>query len=144
VGILAVLAAASIAIGRMYRRRRGLGIAGVAVFAALGVVAALTRPSAVAGWALPSVAAGLMSMTGLWLLTRWSVRLETDESRPGRRGFLVSSAGLLFGAAVGGYAARVWGGVAAAEAARDDIVLPAPSDPAPSLPSDVSLRVSGL
>ena len=68
IGILVVLAAFAAVIGILAVRRLALGLWGLAVFAAIGLAAALTRPNATAGYVVPTLAgaaAGAFAMTRL-------------------------------------------------------------------------------
>jgi DMSO/TMAO reductase YedYZ molybdopterin-dependent catalytic subunit len=68
IGILVVLAAFAAVIGMLAVRRLALGLWGLAVFAAIGLAAALTRPDANAGYVVPTLAgaaAGAYAMTRL-------------------------------------------------------------------------------
>jgi DMSO/TMAO reductase YedYZ molybdopterin-dependent catalytic subunit len=69
-GILAVLAIFAAAVGVLAMRRLAYGIAGLAVFTAIGVAAALTRPTADAGWAFPTLIGGVAAAGALRLLVR--------------------------------------------------------------------------
>jgi DMSO/TMAO reductase YedYZ molybdopterin-dependent catalytic subunit len=67
-GILLVLAVFAAVIGMLAVRRLALGLAGLAVFAAIGLAAALTRPNATPGYVVPTLvgaAAGAFAMTRL-------------------------------------------------------------------------------
>jgi DMSO/TMAO reductase YedYZ molybdopterin-dependent catalytic subunit len=66
-GILVILAAFAAAIGILAMRRLALGLAGLAVFACIGLAAALTRPTATAGYAIPTLAG---AAAGAFALTR--------------------------------------------------------------------------
>ena len=69
-GILAVLAIFAAVVGVLAMRRLAYGIAGLAVFTAIGVAAALTRPTADAGWAFPTLIGGVAAAGALRLLVR--------------------------------------------------------------------------
>ena len=69
-GILVVLAVLAAVIGIASRRRIAYGYAGLAVFAGLGVAAAVTRPTATAGYALPPAAGALVAAVALTLMVR--------------------------------------------------------------------------
>ena len=67
-GILVVLAAFAAVIGILAVRRLALGLLGLAIFAGIGLAAALTRPSATAEYAIPTLvgaAAGAFALTRL-------------------------------------------------------------------------------
>src|ERR1700722_1797022 len=68
VGILVILAAFAAVIGILAVRRLALGLAGLAGFAAIGLAAALTRPTATAEYVIPTLvgaAAGAFALTRL-------------------------------------------------------------------------------
>ena len=68
VGILVILAAFAAVIGILAVRRLALGLAGLAVFACIGLAAALTRPTATAAYVIPTLvgaAAGAFALTRL-------------------------------------------------------------------------------
>jgi len=68
VGILVILAAFAAVIGILAVRRLALGLAGLAVFACIGLAAALTRPTATAGYVIPTLvgaAAGAFALSRL-------------------------------------------------------------------------------
>jgi DMSO/TMAO reductase YedYZ molybdopterin-dependent catalytic subunit len=68
VGILVVLAGFAAVIGMLAVRRLALGLAGLAVFAGIGLAAALTRPNATAEYVIPTLvgaAAGAFALTRL-------------------------------------------------------------------------------
>jgi DMSO/TMAO reductase YedYZ molybdopterin-dependent catalytic subunit len=67
-GILVVLAAFAAVIGILAVRRLALGLLGLAIFAGIGLAAALTRPGATAEYAIPTLvgaAAGAFALTRL-------------------------------------------------------------------------------
>jgi DMSO/TMAO reductase YedYZ molybdopterin-dependent catalytic subunit len=70
IGILAVLAIFAAIVGVLAMRRLWYGMAGLAVFAAVGLWAALTRPTASAGYALPTLVGAAVAVIALRLLVR--------------------------------------------------------------------------
>ena len=67
-GILVILAAFAAVIGILAVRRLALGLLGLAVFACIGLAAALTRPNATAEYAIPTLvgaAAGAFALSRL-------------------------------------------------------------------------------
>ncbi len=67
-GIVAVLALYAAVVGMLAVRRLALGMSGLAIFAAIGLAAALTRPAATVGYVVPTLvgaAAGAIALT--WL-----------------------------------------------------------------------------
>jgi DMSO/TMAO reductase YedYZ molybdopterin-dependent catalytic subunit len=69
-GILVVLAILAAIMGVLAMRRLAYGIAGLAVFTAIGLAAALTRPTASVGWAFPTLIGGAAAAWALRLLVR--------------------------------------------------------------------------
>ena len=81
VGILVILAAFAAVIGILAVRRLALGLAGLAVFTCVGLAAALTRPTATAAYAIPTL---LGAAAGAFALTRLVRAAGALGSRPGR------------------------------------------------------------
>jgi DMSO/TMAO reductase YedYZ molybdopterin-dependent catalytic subunit len=69
-GILAVLAIFAAIVGALAVRRLWYGMAGLACFAALGLAAALTRPTASPGYVVPTLAGAAAAAVALALLVR--------------------------------------------------------------------------
>jgi DMSO/TMAO reductase YedYZ molybdopterin-dependent catalytic subunit len=150
-GMLVVLALLAAFAGRAAVRRRSVGVVSLLVLGGVGMLAALTRPSATLAWAIPSIAA---TLAGLWALgfllgrlTRQQPSRDADtapyalDRRAFVRGALtiagVSAATLVTGTAV---ANRRFG----AGASRTAVRIPPPSEPAPPVPADASLGVPGI
>src|ERR1700760_4460801 len=74
-GIVAVLILSAAVVGMLAVRRLALGLAGLAVFAALGLAAALTRPDATVGYVVPTLAGAAAGAVALTWLARAAVRL---------------------------------------------------------------------
>jgi DMSO/TMAO reductase YedYZ molybdopterin-dependent catalytic subunit len=70
IGILVLLAIFAAAIGVAAMRRLAYGLAGLAVFTAVGLIAALTRPTASAGYAVPVLVGGAAGMFTMVRLVR--------------------------------------------------------------------------
>jgi DMSO/TMAO reductase YedYZ molybdopterin-dependent catalytic subunit len=81
VGILVILTAFAAVIGILAVRRLALGLAGLAVFACIGLAAALTRPTATAAYVIPTLVGAAAGAFALTRLVRAARRLD---SRPGR------------------------------------------------------------
>ena len=114
-GILIVLAVFAAVIGMLAVRRLGRGLAGLAVFASIGLAAALTRPDATPEYVIPTLAG---AAAGAFALTRL-VRRASALGAPARR-------------------VRPTGSVLAGELQPPDLPEPAPPAspswrPAPSL-----------
>ncbi len=69
-GILAVLAVFAAIVGLLAMRKIWYGMAGLAVFTAIGATAALSRPTASASFVLPSLVGGAAAAVALVLLVR--------------------------------------------------------------------------
>ena len=81
IGILVILAAFAAVIGILAVRRLALGLAGLAGFAAIGLAAALTRPTATAEYVIPTLVGAAAGAFALTRLVRAARRLG---SRPRR------------------------------------------------------------
>jgi DMSO/TMAO reductase YedYZ molybdopterin-dependent catalytic subunit len=144
IGTLVLLAVFAAGVGIVARRRRWLGYAGIALFGVVGVGAALTRPTARALDALPSVLGALVGMAALgWLLRPRSATAPTSGGL-NRRSFLLSSAGVGVAAAATGGIGRQLRKRFAISTARSGVALPAPASPAPPMPAGASLGIDGV
>ena len=74
-GILAILALYAALVGMLAVRRLAFGMWGLAVFAAIGLAAALTRPTATAGYVVPTLVGAAAGAVALTLLARAAARL---------------------------------------------------------------------
>ena len=85
-GILLVLALYAALVGMLAVRRLAWGLAGLAVFACIGLAAALTRPAATAEYFIPTLAGAAAGAFALCWLARAAARLgpPPDRARPGR------------------------------------------------------------
>jgi DMSO/TMAO reductase YedYZ molybdopterin-dependent catalytic subunit len=121
-------------IGLAARRRLVWGDAGIAVFAVIGVAAAVTRPDATVLWALPTLVGSAAAVVLLHLLVRQENH-ATAEGVPesdSRRRFL-RTAGLTAAAAVvAGVVGRGLAGWRDVAQARSQIQLPPAESAAPS------------
>jgi DMSO/TMAO reductase YedYZ molybdopterin-dependent catalytic subunit len=70
IGILVVLAIFAAIVGVAAMRRLGYGLVGLGIFTAIGLAAALTRPTASASYALPTLVGGAVAAGALVLLIR--------------------------------------------------------------------------
>jgi DMSO/TMAO reductase YedYZ molybdopterin-dependent catalytic subunit len=82
VGILIVLAAFAAVIGILAVRRLAFGLAGLAVFAGIGLAAALTRPTATAAYVIPTLVGAAAGAFALTRLVRAAHGLGSRPSRP--------------------------------------------------------------
>jgi DMSO/TMAO reductase YedYZ molybdopterin-dependent catalytic subunit len=91
-GILVVLAAFAAVVGMLAVRWLALGLAGLAVFACIGLAAALTRPTATAGYVIPTLAGAAAGTVAMTRLVRAAHKLDSPAHglvsparRPGAR-----------------------------------------------------------
>ncbi len=81
VGILVILAAFAAVIGILAVRRLALGLAGLGVFACIGLAAALTRPTATAAYVIPTLVGAAAGAFALTRLVRAAHGLDSQPSR---------------------------------------------------------------
>ena len=150
IGTLILLAGFAALVGMLAVRRRWVAWAGIGLFAAIGLLAALTRPDATWVDAFPTLfgAAAALAVL-LWLLALGDADAHdaVEAGRPtgvDRRRFLL--AGLATGAG-----ALVAGGVGywlrerfQVGEARDALVLPTPTSGAPPVGPDAEVGVPGV
>jgi DMSO/TMAO reductase YedYZ molybdopterin-dependent catalytic subunit len=149
VGMGIILTVFAIVMGVLALYRRWIGFAGLVGFGAIGLAAAVSRPTSGTLSPLPSilgVAAG-----------SWALRLLLRESGPGparatpqsplafdRRRFLVAGLALGGTAAVAGLGSRFVGrSTSRTQASRASLVIPPPADAGP-IPTGTDLGVPGL
>jgi DMSO/TMAO reductase YedYZ molybdopterin-dependent catalytic subunit len=169
-GTLVLLAVYALLIGLLSLRSRRLGTTGILLFGGIGAVAAATRPAGGVLDAIPSVigaVAGVMALRALTaplfvpapvvsgaetddgLLDRLRVVLGSGDRKGvalDRRRFFVTSGVALGVAVVTGAAGKLLQQRFDVAEARQDLALPTPASPAPSLPAgaDLSREVDGL
>ena len=153
-GILLLLAVFAALIGALAMRWLAVGLAGLAAFGALGIGAALTRPSAGPADAFPSLAGVIAAAAVLtWLIstarrpsqaTPRRPAPQQETAAPARRGFLAMAAGAAVVAAASGSAGDLLLGRFSAVAARARVRLPRASVPASPVPAGADLKISGL
>jgi DMSO/TMAO reductase YedYZ molybdopterin-dependent catalytic subunit len=85
-GILAVLAIFAAIVGALAVRRLWYGLAGLAAFTAIGLAAALTRPTAGPAYALATLAGGAAAAVALMLLARAVPAVPHAEPAGSREG----------------------------------------------------------
>ncbi len=155
-GIRAVLIIFAIFIGVLAARRLWQGMIGLAIFAAIGVYAVLSQPTARAIDAWPTLlgaAAAAYALQYLCTLARgpgaghlgeFRGRTEANAALPDRRKFLVVSAAAA-GVSLVTYAGGSWlattKNVSAIQAA---LKFPAPAKAAPPIPPGADLKIPGL
>lgn len=173
VGTLGFVVVFALVVGVLARRDRRIGVAGIALFGALGGLAAVTRPTGSLVDALPSVigaAAGIVALLAMLApldaapatggtapttpeaadpadrLRATLMRRNRKTGSLDRRGFFVAS-GIAAGvAAVTGGAGTLAQRRFSVAAARDALTLPAAAEPAAAIPAaaDLSTQVPGL
>ncbi|GIG89582.1 molybdopterin-dependent oxidoreductase [Plantactinospora endophytica] len=167
VGTAVLLAGFAALVGLVAVRSLPLGYAGIAVFGAVGVAAALTRPGAGPVAALPSLLGAVLAAGVLrWFVTGPLGRALAGPMDPAddagqesgavlpsatahpdayaRRRFLTGVGLAVGGATVGGYGGRWLSTRRGVSDARAAIRLPAPASPAAPLPAGVDPAVPGL
>jgi DMSO/TMAO reductase YedYZ molybdopterin-dependent catalytic subunit len=162
-GILVMLAGFAALIGVLAVGRIGYGLAGLAVFAGLGVTAALQLPGAGPLDAVPALA-GVTAAAGALVTLLRSVRprepragqaVFTDgliagpqhaepAGSPDRRRFLAGAAGAAALAAAAGSLGDVLLRRFSIASSRAQVRLPAAALPAPGVPAGTDLRIPGL
>jgi DMSO/TMAO reductase YedYZ molybdopterin-dependent catalytic subunit len=85
-GILVVLALYAALVGILAVRRLAIGMWGLALFAFIGLVAALTRPDSTAEYIVPTLAGAAAGVFALTRLARAAGRLSAPRSRARRPG----------------------------------------------------------
>ncbi|MFE0699828.1 molybdopterin-dependent oxidoreductase [Streptomyces sp. NPDC058872] len=154
-GILAVLALIAVGLGILALSHRRAGAAGVLLFGIVGSAAALSRPDSTGiGDVLPSITGALAGAIVLYVLASKAAPAPAPvdaDSRAGaegwnRRGFLAAAGVTTVAAATAGALGRYFTSRQGqgAVASRNSLVLPAPSSPAPALPTGVELKVADI
>ncbi|MGI9005564.1 MAG: molybdopterin-dependent oxidoreductase [Streptosporangiaceae bacterium] len=161
IGVLVVLAIFSAFIGVMARRHEQSGLIGVAIFGAVGVVAAGTRPTGSAADLVPSLAGAAAAAVTLIALTRAGPRPPSPAPEPAAGGAAKPTARLQVsepprrefisrGVAVAGAAAVAYAGGrflsenASVAADVRSLRLPPPTNAAAPVPAGSDLRIPGL
>ncbi len=155
-GIRGVLIIFAVIIGMLAVRRLWQGMIGLAVFAAIGVYAALSQPTARASDAVPTIIGAAVAAYALQYLCtlargpgagrpgEFRRRDEPAADLPDRRRFLLVS-GAAAGISLVTYAGGSWlantRNVSAVQAA---LKLPAPAKAAPPIPAGADLKIPGL
>ena len=147
-GIVVVLAAFAALVGVAATRRMAYGMAGLAVFAAVGLTAAATRPNASAASLLPTLAATAAAAAVLLALIPLTgppaPGSEPGQAGPRRRSFLAASAATAGVAAAGGLAGRVLAGQSSVTKAQKAVRIPRPAVTTQALPPGTDLDIPGL
>jgi DMSO/TMAO reductase YedYZ molybdopterin-dependent catalytic subunit len=157
-GILVVLAIFAAGIGAVAVRRLSYGMAGLGVFAAVGLIAATTRPDSTAADVLPTLAGTLTGAIALYYLVRAAgggtpPGPPSRSSRPGppgrrvqpeRRSFLLTGAAAAGTAAVAGLGGRLLSERSSVALAQRSLKVPRPVRPGPVLPAGTHFNIPGL
>ena len=151
-GILVMLAAFAALLGVLAVRRIGYGLAGLTVFAGLGVTAAIRLPGAGLIDVLPTLAGVTVAAGTLVTLVRFvrppgprgGAALGFLSGAPDRRGFLAGAAGAAGLAAVAGGLGDVLLRRFSIASSRAQVRLPVAAVPAPAVPAGTELRIPGL
>ena len=147
-GIYVVLALFAMLTGILARRRLAYGLAGLAVFAALGIAAEATRPVSRPADAVPTLAGVAAGAIVLRLLVRAAAaqpaRPGDSPGTPDRRRFLLTAAGAAAIAVAGAGAGQVLVSRFNVTAARSGITLPRPAVTGSRPPAGAQLTVPGI
>ena len=171
-GILVVLAVFAAVIGAAATRRMAYGMAGLGVFAVVGLTAAATRPTATVASLLPTLAATAAAAAVLRVLipmvsppalttARTAVSFDTvtaadppatepqepgdlEPAGPGRRRFLAAGAVTAGIAAGAGLAGRMLAERSSVASAQRSLRIPKPAVTTRALPPAVSFDIPGL
>ena len=153
-GILVVLAIFAACVGVLAARRLAYGMTGLAVFAAVGLTAAASRPLATFSSMLPTLFAVATAVVVLRLLverigaTAEAVSVKADEAEAaigdGRRSFLVAAAVTAGAGIVADLIGRSLTSRSSVAGARDAVRLPPPASPIPATAAGTTLKVPGI
>ena len=99
-GILVVIALYAAVVGMLAVRRLAFGLWGLAIFGCIGLAAALTRPTATAGYVVPTLVGAAAGAFALIWLARAAAGLSSAPGRPGPRGGSASRGARAFGTRV--------------------------------------------
>jgi DMSO/TMAO reductase YedYZ molybdopterin-dependent catalytic subunit len=171
-GILVVLAIFAAVIGAAATRRMAYGLAGLGVFAVVGLTAAATRPTATVASLLPTLAATAAAVAVLRLLiplvsppaltaARPAVSFDPvtgadpaatepvetgdiEPEGPARRSFIAAGAATAGIAAGAGLAGRLLAERSSVAGAQRSLRIPKPAVTTQTLPSRVNLDIPGL
>ena len=133
--------------GLLERRRRPIGSVILVLLGAVGVYAAMQRPTADAMYVFPTLVGVVAGVATLRLLiTQLEVPLSpgvADSWLPRRQFLLLAGAALAVAAAAGAAGKFVGQRIAGAVANREDFVVPTAADPAPPIPAGADIAIAG-
>ncbi|WP_246257512.1 molybdopterin-dependent oxidoreductase [Amycolatopsis anabasis] len=140
-GMAVVLLGLAVLAGLLSRRSHLPGLVLVAVFGAVGVLAAYDRPD-LGQIAIVAPLASLLVGVGVFT---WLHRLAWSQtvSTPDRRRFLKTAVGVAAGAGVAGLAGQLIGSRKDAEGSRAAVGRLVPARPAPAIPADADFAKLG-
>jgi DMSO/TMAO reductase YedYZ molybdopterin-dependent catalytic subunit len=147
IGVLVVLAVLAAVIGVLAQRREANGLIGIAIFGAVGLTAAGTRPTATAVDLLPALIGSAAAAFALIRLTRAAGPApgpRPSSAAPPRREFITVGAVTVGAAAVSYFGGRLLTERSSVAAAVRTLRLPVPAQQAPPIPVGSDLRIPGL
>ncbi len=151
IGILVLLAVFAAGIGVAAVRRLSYGLAGLAVFTLIGLLAALTRPASGPADAIPvlaGAAAAVLTMIRLVSAAAGQAARAAHPvehaAQPDRRRFLINGSVAVAVAGVGALAGRALTERSGVAQARAALRIPRPEHTVPGLPSGTDLHIPGL
>ena len=145
-GIVMLLAAFAVLIGVLAVRRLAYGLAALAVFAAVGVAAAVSQGGGLN--VVPTLAGAAVAGVTLVLMVH-AIRGTASAGGPGGRGLerrrllIVGAGAAALGVAAGGLGNALLGRFSVASS-RAAVRLPGAAVPAPAVPAGTDLRIPGL
>jgi DMSO/TMAO reductase YedYZ molybdopterin-dependent catalytic subunit len=162
-GIGAVLAVFAALVGILALRKLWYGLAGLGIFAVIGLAAAATRPTATPAYVLPTLAGAVAGAYALMRLVRTADpaaavgRAEASTTgmaagtgrpagltQPERRKFLVTGATATGTSAVALLGGRYFGEKASVTQAQRALRVPAPASLPPRVPAGADFKLPGL
>ncbi len=141
-GILVVLAIFAAVVGILAVRRLAYGMAGLAVFAVVGLTASASRPTATFTTMLPTLFAVATAVLVLRVLVPFAA--EGRAADEGRRNFLIAGAATAGVALVADLIGRGLTERSSVATARSTLKIPVPASPVQPLPAGTNLNVPGL
>ena len=145
-GIVMLLAAFAVLIGVLAVRRLAYGLAALAVFAAVGVAAAVSQGGGLN--VVPTLAGAAVAGVTLVLMVH-AIRGTASAGGPGGKGLerrrllIVGAGAAALGVAAGGLGNALLGRFSVASS-RAAVRLPGAAVPAPAVPAGTDLRIPGL
>nr|WP_229834521.1 sulfite oxidase [Dactylosporangium sucinum] len=143
VGTLVLLAAFAAVTGALATKRAIFGYAGIGIFAAVGIAAALTRHNA-PWYAFVPTLAGAVAAAGVLHLALRQEPAESGYTYEQRRWLLRVAGGIIAGAAVIGFAGRWWATRRGVQAERDAVHVPEISESPATLPPQADAQLADL